>query len=147
MCMGRYIGLTSNFPIFPNTWLFNKSVHFWAREWYWHRNDHILVFLSKLTMLYLGPKVSGLFLCVWCKSGKWFVRPKETLFIRHLVFILNCLTFRSKSSVSLMDHIARYFGIVTLLCYTSTWYTFKQTIHDRSYMSVELLSWTGQCYL
>ncbi len=84
------------FLIIPNAWLFNKSVHLWAKEWYWHRNDHIFVFLSKLTMLYLGPKVSVLFSCMWCKSGNWYVSPKETLVIPHLVFILNCLTFTLK---------------------------------------------------
>ncbi len=38
----------------------------------------------------------------------------------------------------------RYFGIVTLFCYTSNYNTFKQSIHDCSYMSVELFSLTGQ---
>ncbi len=88
---GTIYWLTSNFLIIPNLWLFNKSVNFWAREWYWLRNDHIFVFLSKLTMLYLWPIVSALFSCIWCKSEKCNVRPKETL---HLVFILNCLTFK-----------------------------------------------------
>ncbi len=50
----------------------------------------------------------------------------------------------SKSSVPLPDHLARYLGMVTLLCYISTWHTFKQTTHDRSFMSVKLLSLTSQ---
>ncbi len=96
---GKIYCLTSNFLIIPNPWLFNKSVHLWAREWYWHRNDHIFVFLSKLTMLYLRPKVSALFSCMWCKPGKLYVRSKGTLVIPHLVFILiNCLTFTLKGS-------------------------------------------------
>ncbi len=90
---GMIYWLTSNFLIVPNTWFFNKSVHHWAREWYWHRNDHIFVFLSKLTMLYLRSKVSAMFSC---QSGKWYVRPKETLVIPYIVCILNCLTFTLK---------------------------------------------------
>ncbi len=89
---GKIYWLTSNFLINPNTWLFNKSVHLWAREWYCHRNDHICVFLSKLIMLYLRPKVSALFsLCGVNLEND--MRPKEKLVIPHLVFILNCLTF------------------------------------------------------
>ncbi len=53
----------------------------------------------------------------------------------------------SKCSVPPLDHLAKYLGMVTLLCYTFIWHTFKQSIHDRSYMSVELLSLTGQGYL
>ncbi len=44
-----YYWFTSKFLIIPNAWLFNKSFHLCAREWYWYRNDHICVFLSKLT--------------------------------------------------------------------------------------------------
>ncbi len=93
---GKIYRLTSNCLIISNPWFFNKRVHLWAREWFWYRNEHIFVFLSKLTMLCLWPKVSALFSCLWCKSGKWHVRPKETLVIPHLVFILNCLTFTRK---------------------------------------------------
>ncbi len=89
---GKIYWLTSNFLIIPNPWFFNKSVHFWAREWYWHRNDHIVVFLSKLTILYLQTNVSTLFSCMWCKFGKWHLTPKETL-----IFILNCQTVTLKA--------------------------------------------------
>ncbi len=44
-------------------------------------------------MQYLWPKDSELCSCMWCKSGKWYMRLNETLVIPHLVFILNYLTF------------------------------------------------------
>ncbi len=62
----------------------------------------------------------------------------------HLGYKNSGLKVRKKSSVPLLDHLARYFGMVTILCYKSTWHTFKQTKHDCSYMSVDLLSLTGQ---
>ncbi len=99
---GKIYWLTSNFLIISNTWHFNKSVHLWAREWYW--ND-IFVFVSKLTMLYLWPKVSALCLCMWCKSVKWYLRPNKTLVMPHLVFILNCLTFTLNVAPYLRDII------------------------------------------
>ncbi len=70
--------------------------------------------------------------------------------IYHLYNIISeatCFKVASKCSAPLLDHLARYFGMVTLLSYTSTWHTFKQSMHDRSYMSVELLSLPGQGYL
>ncbi len=58
-------------------------------------------FLSKLTMLYLGPNVSALFSCMWCKSGKMKCKAKiDTCYTPHLVFILNCLSFTLKGPLT-----------------------------------------------
>ncbi len=37
-------------------------------------------------MLYLGPKVTTLFSCLWCKSGNNIVGPKQPLILPNLVF-------------------------------------------------------------
>ncbi len=73
--------------IIPSTWPFNRNVYLWAREWYSDVNDHIFVFLCWMTMLYLGPNVSTLFWCMWCKSGNhmWGPTPPP-LFFPPLVF-------------------------------------------------------------
>ncbi len=74
----------------------------------------------------------------------WEVVDGDTIYKDPKVVLIKVA---SKCFVPPLDHLARYFGMVTLLSYTSTWHTFKQSILDRSYISVELLSLTGQGYL
>ncbi len=61
---GKIYWLTSNFLIIPNAWLFSKSVHLWAREWYWHSNDHIIFLYFWVNWQCLGPKVSAVLMYV-----------------------------------------------------------------------------------
>ncbi len=49
-----------------------------------------------MTMLHLGPKVSTLFSCIWCKSGNHMWGPNTPLFYPIWSFILNCPTFTLK---------------------------------------------------
>ncbi len=76
----------------------------------------------------------------------FFMNPSWPMCLS-VVFMHMYIKVRSKSSVPLQGHPARYIGMVNLLCFTSTWHAFKQIIHDCSCMSVELLSLTGQGYL
>ncbi len=56
-------------------------------------------------MLYLGPKVSSLFSCMWCKSGNHMRGPNTPYFTPSSLFTLICPTFTLNTDYKIMAKI------------------------------------------
>ncbi len=59
-------------------------------------------------------------------TGIFMIPPMTGIFVYQTIILFNhflgyvCVKVASKCSVPPLDHLARYFCIVTLLCYTSS---------------------------